>query len=112
MGDKSAHQDGRKKPGFNKRTQKGSPSTMLDRVYLLPEERPLDGFWNRVLSFTLMHQRFGMTGETALRSRLQGDLGNFRPALAIGGAQGGDPHQHVGGLGPVMHRYAVVPRPQ
>ena len=28
-----------------------------------PEERTaLDGFWNRVLSFTLMHQRFGMTG--------------------------------------------------
>lgn len=28
-----------------------------------PDERTaLDGLWNRVLSFTLMHQRFGMTG--------------------------------------------------
>ena len=48
--------------------------------------------------------------KTTLRSRPQGDLGDFRPALAIGGAQGGDPHQHIGGLGPVMYRYAVVPR--
>src|SRR5262245_39256355 len=28
-----------------------------------PEERvALDGLWNRVLSFTLIHQRFGMSG--------------------------------------------------
>ena len=50
--------------------------------------------------------------KTTLRSRLQGDLGDFHPALAIGGAQGGNPHQHIGGLGSVMHRYAVVPRLQ
>ena len=50
--------------------------------------------------------------EEDLRSRLQGDLGDFRSAFAIGGAQGGDPYQHIGGLGLVVHRYAVVSRLQ
>ena len=47
--------------------------------------------------------------QATLRRRLQGDLGDLHLALAIGGAQGGDPYQHIGGLGSVMHLNGVVP---
>ena len=49
-------------------------------------------------------------GSSALRSRLQRDLGDFRPALAIGGAQLADPHQHIRCLGRVADFDAVVSR--
>jgi len=49
---------------------------------------------------------------SALRGRLEGDVGDLRPALAIGRAQLGDPHQHIRRLGPVTDCYAVVSRLQ